>query len=117
MADRSGLPVTTLIDQYGGWERAVHAAVKLYERGTAARAPAVARSRGAGSAQPPYLATDVLDAIEAVRDFVGAWPSQATFRTVVDCWRRLDRLPASVRRLPSRKPLTRLFGSYAEAVA
>lgn len=110
----SAVPLSTLESYYGSYSAAVDWAVKLYVRGTAARAQG-----GARVVRPPFYWTypSCLDALDAVRDVLGHDPSANEFAALR---RASDALRAATDHdgltLPGAKPVERLFGSFGELV-
>lgn len=111
--------VTTLIDAYGSYDRALATAVRYCERRAA--------GRGAGTSalharrwMPTYTRQEVIAAIRRCRQDLALqdWPPSTVFYRYVDAGRRAARITGGDDpRLPSRRQLRRCFESFAQAVA
>jgi hypothetical protein len=101
---------STLSVAYGGWVRAVRAAMLLWRDGSSSR---TANSNHHFGDRPPYTHEEAVRAMLVCRDTLGVWPTEGEY----DDWRRLARELARSSgrpepRLPGRSAWVRLFGSW-----
>jgi hypothetical protein len=105
---------TTLIRLFGTWFRVQVAAIDLAFRGTRSRRPSSLQHTGS---RPGYSPTEVREVLIEVRRVLGAWPLSGEYFEYRRLRRRAARLTGSPEpRLPSMKPLTRLYGGYEQAL-
>lgn len=101
---------STLCVAYGGWVRAVRAAMLLHRDGLQARTAASHHHHGF---RQPYRHEEAVDALIKCRETLGVWPTEWEY----DDWRLLCRerarnSGAPEPRYPERAAWRRLFGSW-----
>lgn len=106
---------STLTVAYGGWVRAVRAAMLLWLDGSSSRTP---NSNHHNSFEPAYGHQEAVDAVRACRDALGLWPTEWEY----DEWRRVSRELARnsgcpYPRYPGRGVWRKLFGTWEALVA
>ena len=101
---------TTLSRAYGGWPKAVRAAMRFAFNGTAGRVPSKYRTE---PSPDPYTHDEATDAFLTCVDTLGFWPTEPEY----DEWRVLAndlarRAGNPLPRYPSRTPWRRLFNTW-----
>jgi hypothetical protein len=105
---------TTLIRLFGTWYRAQVAAMHLAFDGTAARRPSSLAHTGS---RPSYTQAEIREVLIEVRCVLGVWPLSEEYFEYRRLRRRAARLTGSAEpRLPSKKPINRVYGGYDQAL-
>ena len=106
---------SSLSEAYGGWVRAVKAAMYLAFDGSSSKQPATHHNRLAPGrrCRPTYSHGEATAALNMCADTLGLWPTEYEY----DDWRRLSgdlarRAGRPAPRFPSRPSWIRLFGSW-----
>jgi hypothetical protein len=106
---------STLVESYGSFLAAVRAAMRLHHNGSAARVPHTHRH-----ARPyqPYTRDEVIAALRSFHDQIGSWPrSELEYLTWGETVRRARRHGGhSDPRIPSAKPIRKLFGDFGRVL-
>ena len=114
--DNAWPAASTLINAYGSFLAAVRAAMRLNWDGSAARIPHT--HRHAKPISKAYTREEVITALRKFRDDHGSWPrSELEYLTWGETLRRLRREGGHTDpRIPTAKPIRKLFGSFERAV-
>ena len=106
---------STVSRAFGDWLRAQMAAAHLAFRGNRARQP---RSHHHTGRRPDYTPDEVLAVMAELRRVFGVWLTHGEYLQFVELRRRAAlQLGQPEPRLPTTKPINRLFGGYPAVIA